>query len=949
MNYFRQLLSCSAQLVTLVVWGCPLVIPGFLSAFMNPAVAEDLHVIVPGYERFRDANLTAVEAGRLLISELNCQSCHGAADTSSVTARQAPILTDTATRISPDFLRKFLAAPQLVKPGTAMPAFHSLQTGDASASRSIEAITAFLAQDSTFRFAAVGVDSVRRGERSFHRVGCAACHGDQRNAVDDRPDFVMPLGQLATKYSLSSLIQFLADPHHVRPSGRMPSLNLTPAEARDIASYLVQDVEAEANIRYEVYEGSWEQLPDFRTLTPVDSGVTTDISHSVAARNETFALRFSGYLHLPKSAEYQFWLSSDDGSRLTIDGSVLIDHDGVHAAGFRDSRVQLEAGAHEYVVEYFEYHGEESLTLELAGGGLARQPAAGFSYLTRDPPARNSDRRTVDPALIETGRTLFASLGCAACHQHGNGNDQIRWTRTAPEFSAMKTDRGCLNPDSDSSDLPRFALTDRQRADLRAAMAAARISESPDKDKQDQPGRAGGDERIPNRHSNAAIAETMLKLNCFACHQRDAVGGVPESLNHVFTGAIPEMGDEGRIPPSLDGVGDKLTSRWLKTVISEGAKDRPYMHTRMPKFGASSVGTLMDHLIARDLISDVPQVTFADAIHRVTADARLMVGDQALSCIKCHQFGEFRATGIQAMDLTTMTTRLRRDWFHRYLANPQQYRPGTRMPAAWPNGRSVVPAILDGTAATQIEAIWVYLADGPEAKIPTGLLTKSIELTPTDHPIIYRNFLEGLSPRGIAVGHPEKAHFAFDAEHMTVRTIWHGAFLDASRHWEGRGQGRQGPLGDHVMQLPAGPPLAELDSLTQPWPAGSAREDGFQFLGYKLNEHGQPTFHYTWHGIHVEDQMVPRTSEGDASFERTISFQRNQSDPPDRSQAVYFRTASARSVVEQQSVWSIDSAIRLSFASGQPVLREVQGVQELVVPLEWDEQGKTKIQYMIAW
>ena len=156
----------------------------------------------------------------------------------------------------------------------------------------------------------------------------------------------MPLGKLATKYSLSSLIQFLADPHHVRPSGRMPSLNLTQAEARDIASYLIQDVEAEANIRYEVYEGSWEQLPDFRTLTPVDSGVTTDISHSVAARNETFALRFSGYLHLPKSAEYQFWLSSDDGSRLTIDGSVIIDHDGVHAAGFRDSTVQLDAGAH---------------------------------------------------------------------------------------------------------------------------------------------------------------------------------------------------------------------------------------------------------------------------------------------------------------------------------------------------------------------------------------------------------------------------------------------------------------------------------------------------------------------------------------------------------------------------------------------------------------------------
>ena len=105
-----------------------------------------------------------------------------------------------------------------------------------------------------------------------------------------------------------------------------------------------------------------------------------------------------------------------------------------------------------------------------------------------------------------------------------------------------------------------------------------------------------------------------------------------------------------------------------------------------------------------------------EADHRIKADARLMVGDQALSCIKCHTFDKYAATGIQSLDMTTMTRRLRRDWFHRYLLDPQKYRPGTRMPAAWPNGRSVVPEILNGDASVQIEAIWQYLLDGNRAK-----------------------------------------------------------------------------------------------------------------------------------------------------------------------------------------------------------------------------------------
>ena len=40
---------------------------------------------------------------------------------------------------------------------------------------------------------------------------------------------------------------------------------------------------------------------------------------------------------------------------------------------------------------------------------------------------------------------------------------------------------------------------------------------------------------------------------------------------------------------------------------------------------------------------------------------------------------------------------------------------GTRMPAAWPGGKSQLDAIFDGDTVKQVESIWVYLSDGPNA------------------------------------------------------------------------------------------------------------------------------------------------------------------------------------------------------------------------------------------
>ena len=912
-------------------------------------LAADHHVVVPGYERFRAEHLNDVTGGRLLISEMNCQSCHGKLGGDTVPPRQAPILTRIGERSNVDHIRKFIANPQSEKPGTAMPELVALKADPST----IDAITAFLTQGTSWRATAVGVDAVRRGETLFHQVGCAACHADQRsNEVIDRlrrgvsagqvadeeddqvrkteikwtrPAFAMPLGKLDQKYSLSSLINFLRDPHAVRPSGRMPSLNLTPEEARDVASYLLKDVDVEANINFEYFEGDWQELPNFSQLKPVSVGTTTDFAVGVSPKQGLFSLRFSGFLQIPDNGTYKFFLSSDDGARLLIDGNVIVDNDGVHPAGFRRGDAELKAGPHELVVEYFEYQGQEELAVEIEGRDLPRQPLAGLITLTEKFASANVESVASSSAeLIEKGRLAFASLGCAACHQHGDGNQKLSWTGKAPQFAAMQATGGCLAEKPDAK-VPLFALNPQQRRDLTAAIEAA------------------GKPAVDPPDIKHEIHQTMLTLNCYACHSRNSMGGVSEPMNHVFTGSIPEMGDEGRIPPSLDGAGDKLNETWLKTILNEGAKDRPYMATRMPKFGAEQTGALISELVTLDAKPALVQVTLPEPDHRIKADARLLVGDQALSCIKCHIFDRHAATGIQSLDMTTMTRRLRKEWFHRYLLDPQTYRPGTRMPAAWPSGRSVVPQILNGDSNVQIEAIWTYLLDGKNAKVPSGLQREAIELKPAARPIIYRNFLEGLSPRGIAVGFAEKAHFAWDAEHMTPRLIWHGAFIDASKHWIDRGPGNQAPMGDHVMTLPPGPPLATLVSLDVAWPDSNPRENGFHFQGYSLNKAGVPTFKYLWNEISVSDTITPFPASPDNGLQRMMKVKSDT-----KLENAYIRIASGPKVEETNGAFLVNG-MQFRFENIDPVVRTINGNRELLIQVTAVAGEETTMKFTIVW
>ena len=234
-----------------------------LIAFMiasSVAVAGD--PAIPGHHP-----LSQAEAGSVLISELRCAACHEGIPPSPLPEKTAPDLSHVGTRITPDYLRRFLAAPATAHPGTTMP--DMLVSKPESERQAIaEALTHFLVAQSKPVQPSEPTESVDRkqGKDLFHSVGCVACHGpkeshpdtqqdsgrnvDQEEDDDDDADpalaarkaikpVAIPLGHIGTKYTVKSLSDFLFQPLHVRSSGRMPDMKLTPAESLAIAGYLI--------------------------------------------------------------------------------------------------------------------------------------------------------------------------------------------------------------------------------------------------------------------------------------------------------------------------------------------------------------------------------------------------------------------------------------------------------------------------------------------------------------------------------------------------------------------------------------------------------------------------------------------------------------------------------------------------------------------------------------
>lgn len=132
--------------------------------------------------------------------------------------------------------------------------------------------------------------------------------------------------------------------------------------------------EGKPGLRFRVFEGDWDRLPDFDMLVPAKIGECANISLSERTAEDRFAMQFDGMINVPKADVYTFYLGSDDGSRLLIDGQPLLENDGLHSMIERKVTVPLDLGRHRFQVQFFEKTGGESLEVQVESIGHPKDP-----------------------------------------------------------------------------------------------------------------------------------------------------------------------------------------------------------------------------------------------------------------------------------------------------------------------------------------------------------------------------------------------------------------------------------------------------------------------------------------------------------------------------------------------------------------------------------------------
>jgi mono/diheme cytochrome c family protein len=475
------------------------------------------------------------------------------------------------------------------------------------------------------------------------------------------------------------------------------------------------------------------------------------------------------------------------------------------------------------------------------------------------------------------GEKLLVVNGCVNCHAIEPGGKKLEALAKMPSLEDIRkadAGKGCLAEKPDLAEVPEYKFDAKEKTAIAAFLKS---------------GLTGAGSPAPSYSARVALR----RFNCLNCHSRDGEGGISVDLaNEMRLFEKAENADDVR-PPLLTGIGHKVRTSWMKAVLTQSGRARPWMQLRMPQYGEANVGFLPESLAALE------GTNADDSVHKVQLSAekitagRMIVGKGGLGCISCHDIAGIANTGTRGPDLSTINQRVRYDWYERWLHQPLRMAPGTRMPQAFVDGKSTLATVMNGNPDSQADAMWAYLSLGPGLPLPEGLEPpKGLIIAVKNRPELLRTFLPEAGNKAIAVGYPGGISVAFSADQCRLTYAWAGNYLDASPVWNNRGGAPAKLLGpkfwtappSHPWGLTVNPniPPDFLGRTTNPaygmpLPLEPARiYDGplvVGFDGYSLEADGTPTFRYHLTGnrdavLNVSETIAPMQAGVATGFQR---------------------------------------------------------------------------------
>ncbi len=122
-------------------------------------------------------------------------------------------------------------------------------------------------------------------------------------------------------------------------------------------------------LRYKFYTGSTDSgvLPDFTALSPVKAGLITNFLLDPRTTDTNIAFEYNGYVNCPVTGTWTFYTSSDDGSKLFIGGTQVVDNNFSQGMYERSGTIALNAGVHAIKVQWAQGGGALGLEVRYQG------------------------------------------------------------------------------------------------------------------------------------------------------------------------------------------------------------------------------------------------------------------------------------------------------------------------------------------------------------------------------------------------------------------------------------------------------------------------------------------------------------------------------------------------------------------------------------------------------
>lgn len=376
---------------------------------------------------------------------------------------------------------------------------------------------------------------------------------------------------------------------------------------------------------------------------------------------------------------------------------------------------------------------------------------------------------------IELGRKLVVEHRCAACHRLP-ADEAFKTAKTALPIK-LSSEASCLGAPDVAKRRPGYFLDDKLRTSVVDYLSHAVAT----------PGKTPG-------HDGAFI---LAERNCIACHARGLGLGIAEQAPKV-TAVDAELLplQAALLPPSLNGVGDKLTAEAMSAAIELKREPlRPWLKVRMPKFSLApeEKSALEQHLVDHDRIPDLPpDAGVASAAKEDDAArtaqrlaARRLVTSDGFGCTSCHKIGKSEPQGItniaaHGTDLTLLGSRLRKSWFDRWVRNPARIIPRMEMPAI----KVPVKGVLHDDVDEQLAAVWNVLNEpGFTPPLPNpvrivrsrNLPDKEGKFTERANVLTDVFVVDGTTyDSAIVIGLPNRHNILFDLEHNRLAAWWTG-------------------------------------------------------------------------------------------------------------------------------------------------------------------------------